>query len=184
MQFQFLATDRVYDGSQLSSHFALRTAGIAGDSLIAFQGAMDIPPDKIADLEDLRAGETIRGARLVHFIAEHFGVNLEMGVMRQRLLVRLAADLVNQRTAEKVVVDGDDLYVNDGKLSVSIAAPSPVSCLIHLGLNVTTDQVPVKAASLDELGVDAVAFASDLGHAYVGELASIRGALSKVRGVP
>ncbi len=184
MQFQILDTDLAYDGSQLSSHFALRTAGIVGDSLIAFQGAMDIPPDKIADLEDLRAGETIRGARLVHFIAEHFGVSLETGVLRQRLLVRLAADIVNQRTAKTVVVAGDDLYVGEGKLSVSIAAPSPVSCLIHLGLNVSTDQVPVKAASLDDLGVDAAAFASDLGKSYASELESIRGALSKVRGVP
>lgn len=184
MHFQIIDTDLAYDGTQLSSHFALRTLGIRGDSLIAFRGAMDIPPHKIADLEDLRAGETIRGARLVHFIAEHFGVNLETAVLRQRLLVRLAADVINRQADETVVVDGDDLYVGEGKLSVSVAAPSPVSCLIHFGVNLSADQVPVKAATLADLGVNADAFAKDLGQAYVSELESIRGALSKVRGVP
>jgi len=184
LHFHLLDSDLEYDGSQLSSHFALRTAGISGDSLIAFVGAMDIPPDKIADLEDLRDGQTIRGARLVHFITEHFGVGLEVGVMRQRLLVRLAADIVNRQTEKTVVVSGDDLYVEGGKLSVSIAAPSPVSCLIHLGINISTDQVPVKAASLGELGVDPFSLARDLGLLYGREIDSIRQALSKVRGVP
>lgn len=184
MQFHMIDSDLDYDGSQLSSQFAYRTLGIRGDSLVAFLGAMDIPPERIADLEDLRAGETIRGARLVHFIAEHFGIGLENGVLRQRILVRLAADLINQRTGETVSVSGDDLFVGDGKLSVSIAAPSPVSCLIHLGINITTDGVPVRAASLEQLGIEPDSLAADLGRAYVGEVESIRAATSKVRGVP
>jgi hypothetical protein len=172
-----------YDGSQLSSHFALRTLGIGGDSVVCFKGAMDIPEKNIADLEDLRQGAAICGSNLLHIIVEHFGIHLETAVLRQRILVRLAADLLRRHGAE-VAVSGDDLYYGQGKLSVSIAAPSPVSCLIHLGINISSKGVPVKAASLDVLGVDPDRFAVDLADAYAKELESIGTAVSKVRGVP
>ena len=110
-----------YDGSQLSSHFAFRTFGIRGDSLVSFQGGMDIPPERIADLEDLAGKKAIRGALLVHLIAEHFGISLERAVLRQRLLVRLAADIITARSGREITVSGDDLYAGRGKLLVSIA---------------------------------------------------------------
>jgi uncharacterized protein len=172
-----------YDGSQLRSHFATRTFGVSGDSVVVFKGGMDIPSCNIADLEDLLQGDTIRGDGLIHFIAEHFGITLETAVLRQRLLVRLAAGIVRELSGKEPVVAGDDIFVAGGKLSVSIAAPSPVSCLIHLGINLTTGGVPVKAAALDDLGVDADRFATDLTAAYSRELESITRALSKVRGV-
>jgi len=173
-----------YDGSQLRSHFAARTFGVSGDSVVVFKGGMDIPPGNIADLEDLLQGDTIEGDRLIHFIVEHFGITLETAVLRQRLLVRLAAEIVGRLSGESPVVTGDDIFVAGGKLSVSIAAPSPVSCLIHFGINLTTEGVPVKAAALDDLGVDADRLAADLTAAYARELESVDGALSKVRGVP
>lgn len=180
--------DMVYDGSQLRSHFAFDTFGIQGDSLVWFLGGMDIPPENIVDLADLRAGETIRGSRLLHVIVEHFAIGLETAVLRQRLLVRLAADIVRP-AAPDLRVDGDDIYCGgptgggEGKLSVSIAAPSPVSCLIHLGLNVSTAGVPVEAAALQDLGLDAVEVGGNLARAYAAEIESIRDAATKVRGV-
>jgi len=173
-----------YDGGQLCSHFAFRTFGIQGDSLVSFRGGMDIPPERIVDLEDLAGKKTIRGALLVHFIVEHFGITLEGAVLRQRLLVRLAADIIAGRSGQKITVSGDDLYAGKGKLSVSIAAPSPVSCLIHLGINITTRDVPVAAAALEDLGVDPPFFAEELCRSYAGELESLSAALAKVRGVP
>jgi hypothetical protein len=183
MQIHIAGESLDYDGSQLLSHFAFRTFGIRGDSLICFQGAMDIPDANIADLEDRKQGAAIRGSRLLHVIVEHFGVSLETAVLRQRILVRLAADRLRSRGAA-VTVKGDDLYCGEGKLSVSIAAPSPVSCLIHLGINISAQGVPVKAASLDDLGVDPDELGPDLAGDYKAELESIRSAVSKVRGVP
>jgi hypothetical protein len=174
--------DMAYDGSQLRSHFAFDTFGIRGDSLVLFCGGMEIPPANVVDLADLRAGEAIRGSRLLHVIVEHFGISLETAVLRQRLLVRLAADLARP-AAPGLRVDGDDIYIGEGKLSVSIAAPSPVSCLIHLGLNITKAGVPVAAAALEDLGLDAAGLGGELARAYAAEIESIRDAASKVRGV-
>jgi len=173
-----------YDGSQLSSHFAYRTWGIQGDSIVSFKGPMDIPDEHIADLEDLSQGLAIRGSLLVHFIVEHFGISLENAILRQRLLARLAADHVAGQSGRAVSVRGDDLFVGEGKLSVSIAAPSPVSCLIHLGLNISPKDVPVRAAALLDLGVDPDGTADAVMRAYADEIASVSAAAAKVKGVP
>lgn len=180
-----IAEERIdYDGSQLSSHFALRSFGVRGDCMAVFKGAMDIKPEKIADLEDRLQGAAIRSPKMLHFIVELFGADLESTVLKQRLLVRLAAERLGKEGVAGVRVDGDDLYVGEGKLSVSIAAPSPVSCLIHLGLNIETEGVPVKAAGLAEAGVDPDRLAADLSMAFSRELDAVAWAGQKVRGVP
>ena len=156
-----------YDGSQLSSHFALRSFGVRGDCMVVFEGAMDIKAERIADLEDRLQGAAIRSPDMLHFIVELFGSDLESTILKQRLLVRLAQELIGKQGLR---VDGDDLFAGEAKLSVSIAAPSPVSCLIHLGLNIETEGVPVKAAGLRELGVDPRRLAVQLSEAFVREL--------------
>lgn len=173
-----------YDGSQLSSHFALKRFGVKGDNLVAFTGPMDIAPERIADLEDLLQNQAIRSPNMLHFIVEFFGAALETVILRQRILVRLAADLLRGETGADLRVQGDDLYQRDRKLSVSIAAPSPVSGLIHLGLNIETKGVPVKAVGLNDLGMDPFALADRLGRAFQKEIDSIAWASSKVKGVP
>lgn len=173
-----------YDGSQLSSHFAFKKWGVNGDCIVSFTGPMDIPAQHVADLEDLKQGLAIRGSMLVHFIVEHFGISLESAILRQRLLARLAADFICRESGRVVTVQGDDLFVGEGKLSVSIAAPSPVSCLVHLGLNVSPKDVPVRAAALDDLGVDPGRTARAVARAYADEVASLHAAAVKVKGVP
>jgi len=173
-----------YDGSQLSSHFALRSYGVKGDSLVAFTGAMDVAGEHMADLEDLLAGCAIRSSRMLHFIAEFFDAGLEATLLKQRLLARLAARIVSEESGRDVRVVGDDLYGEDRKLSVSIAAPSPVSCLIHFGMNIETRDVPVKAVGLEELEVDARCAAERLMRAFQQEMESLAWARAKVRGVP
>lgn len=173
-----------YDGSQLHSHFALRRFGVEGDAVVVFKGAMDVAREHTADLEDLLAGTPIRSAWMLHLIVECFHTSLTAMVLRQRLLARIAADLLHREWNVEVRVKGDDLYVGEGKLSVSIAAPSPVSCLIHFGLNISTRKVPVTAAGLEELGVDPDRLGPALARAFAEELASVEAARCKVRGVP
>lgn len=184
MQVHVVEEPFSYDGSQLRSHFALERFGVKGDVVLVFQGPMDVARAHMADLEDLLGGDTIRSAKMLHFLVECFGVSLEVMVLRQRLLARLAADLLQREWGVKVRVEGDDLYVEEGKLSVSIAAPSPVSCVLHFGMNITRKAVPVKAAALEALGVDERRFGPALARAFVEELASVKAAICKVRGVP
>ena len=52
----------------------------------------------------------------------------------------------------KTTQDGDDIFVGDGKLSVSIATASISSMKIHFALNITINGTPddVKTASLED----------------------------------
>ena len=184
MQIHIADETIMYDGSQLASHFALKRFNVSGDSIVVFKGAMDVDRAHMADLEDLLQGDSIRSSNMLHFIVELFGADLEGAVLKQRLLARLAAEAVAHETGKALKVKGDDLYVGDCKLSVSIAAPSPLSCLIHFGLNIETKDVPVKAAGLKELGADPDRIGRLVAEAFREEMASVGRARCKVRGVP
>jgi hypothetical protein len=179
-----MRTRATYDGRQLQPHWILRTTGIAGDALVAFRGPCRIPPEQIADLEDLLAGATIAGDDMVHFVWESFdAVDLRGAVLRQRLLAARAREILQTRTpkARHLRRDGDDLWVGDRKLSISVAARSPVSTLIHFAVNVGTDGVPVRAIGLDALGVAPVEFAREMLARTLAEETSIDMARCKVR---
>lgn len=181
MKTQWLPEARAYTGAELSSLWAFRTCGLQGDSIVAFAGPCDVGPEHMVDLADVAAGAFIHSEHMLHFIVEHFDLTLRETVARQRLLVALAADLL--RPAADVARRGDDLFVADRKLSVSIATASPVSTLIHLGLNISSEGTPVPAIGLADLGVGPEPFAAELMAAYAAEVAGIEAARAKVRGV-
>lgn len=176
--------EMLYDGSQLSSHFALKRFGVKGDSIVVFRGPMDIKNSNMADLEDLLEEKAIKSAMMLHFIVELFGGSLESAVLKQRLLVRLGAEIISKTAKVELRVEGDDIYFEDKKLSVSIAVPSPVSCLIHFGVNITNKDVPVKSASLEDFELDPFTVGSMLADAFEKEIRSIRWAVCKVRAAP
>jgi len=70
------------------------------------------------------------------------------------------------------------------KLSVSIATLSPVSGLIHAGINVTTEGTPVQTASLEMLGIDAAEYGRWVGENFARDYEKVLLACSKVRPVP
>ena len=106
-----------YDGTQIHSLWAYRSFGVQGDSLVAFVGGCEIPFANMVDLEDVRAKSRIASPRMLHFIGEHFDLDLEKAVLRQRLL----AAIVRDELGGEVRRDGDDLFLGPGKLSISIA---------------------------------------------------------------
>ncbi len=184
-----LAPDTIpYTGRELCSHWILRTFGLPGDAIVAFVGPAELGAETMVDLADVAAGDVIRARAMLHFIVERFDNDLERAVVHQRLLVALAAELLRELTTtvgrEGPTRRGDDLYVGTRKLSVSIATISPVSTLIHLGVNIDPEGAPVAAIGLAELGVEPTAWALRLMAAYVGEVAGIRQARCKVRAVP
>jgi hypothetical protein len=70
------------------------------------------------------------------------------------------------------------------KLSVSIATLSPVSGMIHAGVNVSTKGTPVQTASLEMLGIDPVAYGEWVGANFALDFEKVLLATSKVRPVP
>jgi hypothetical protein len=171
-----------YDGSQLRSGWIAETFGVPGDAIAVFTGSCDVTPEHMLDLEDLQAGETIRAKRMLHFIVEHAGAELPLMVARQRLLVSLARDtLLRRRNISGLIRQGDDLFVGRRKLSVSIAAVSPTSGLIHFAVNVDPDGAPVPAIGLREIEVNESSLGRAIAEAYVAEIASCDHAATKVR---
>jgi hypothetical protein len=103
-------------------------------------------------------------------------------LLRQRLLSCIALESLVSCGANGVVTRiGDDLFVGDGKLSISIATCSPVSTLIHFALNVTRDGTPVTTACLSDLGVEPEAVAVDVMGRCAREEESLRVARAKIR---
>ena len=79
---------------------------------------------------------------------------------------------------------GVDLFVREGKLSVSVATRSPRGALLHFGVNVETEGTPVRAAGLRDLRLPPREYLAALGRLYADELASAAHAAGKVRPVP
>jgi hypothetical protein len=170
-----------YTGLELRSGWVASQTGLGGDAAAGFVGPCLVPTEHLVDLDDARAGHTIIAASMAHVIAEHPGCPLAQAVLRQRLLVCILEEVVGLRRLRR---DGDDLYTEGRKLTVSIAAPSPGGSLIHLGINVNPAGAPVPAIGLEELKLDASAVLADLLDRYARELATIAYAETKVRQVP
>jgi len=174
-----------YDGTQLRSGWIEQRFGISGDAVVAFLGPCKVLTEHLVDREDQRAGATIIAAQMLHLIAEQEPPDISVAVLRQRLLVALTAELLHQRgVGEGLRRYGDDIFIAERKLTVSIATTSPTTGLIHLGTNVDPTGAPVPAIGLVELGVDSADLATALLDAYVEEMAGAAHAQGKVRTVP
>ncbi len=181
-----VVTDRhiEYTGHQLRSLWIYDTFGIAGDAIAAFAGPCNVPTDALVDSEDRRAGSTIRAALMLHLIIEHFDRDLLLAVFRQRLLIAIIKDLLQQAAdLPELRRSGDDIFSAGDKLTVSIATISPVSTLIHTGINIDPSGAPVAASGLQDFGIDHLDFAASLTAAYLAEIDSAAHARTKVRGV-
>ena len=169
-----------YTGLELHSGWVRERTGFEGDAAAGFVGPCHVPTENLVDLDDARAGEFIRAASMAHVIVEHPGCALDAAVLRQRMLVVLLGELL-AGAGRPTRRDGDDLYYEERKLTVSIAAPSSGASLIHLGINVDPQGAPVPAAGLREMGLDARAVLQDLLARYARELESAAHATTKVR---
>lgn len=184
MKAKLLRNEISYDGEPLSSLWAYRKHNIQGDSIVAFQGLCDVNIEALVDLEDAKAGAFIYSKKMLHFIVEHFELDLEAAILRQYLLVSIAQDELNRRLKQsRVIRDGNDLYLGAAKLSVSIATLTPVSSKIHFGINIISKGTPVKTLGLKDMGINVTAFADSLLKRYCADHAKMSVARRKVRGV-
>lgn len=175
-----------YDGTQLSSLFGFRNFGVQGDSVICFRGPCEVSLSELVDLADVRNNAPIYSEDMLHFIIEHFEHDLEKMVIRQRLFIAIIKEVLEQQIGIELMRSGDDLYFGQRKLSVSIATASPVSTMIHTGLNISSQNTPVPTISLLDLGFlesDLLSLGQIIAKAYTNEMSSIHMARCKVRGV-
>ena len=179
---KILSDEITYTGKELRPGWIAQRAGIDGDAAVGFIGPCRVDNEDLVDLEDQRAGTFIAAASMVHVIAERPGVGLAEAVLQQRLLVCLLCEMLGHHGC-RVRRDGDDLYVDERKLTVSIAAPAASSCLIHLGVNVRPDGAPVPAIGLEELDIDPHELLRELLERYRTEMSSCHHAVGKVRTV-
>ncbi len=183
MKSHFSDKPLTYDGTQLRSHFAYNTFNILGDSIVSFIGPCDVKIDKLVDLEDVHNKQFIYSENMLHFIVEHFHRDLTLTIAWQRLLI----DLIIQEMGEdseslRLQRRGDDIYDDINKLSVSIATSSPVSCLIHTGINISSKNTPVQTKGLEDYNINPQALATGVINRYRAEIEDMKKARTKVRG--
>lgn len=183
MKTKWIEKEFLYDGSQLRSQFAYLEHGLLGNSIVCWRGPCDVSQANMADGEDLLQGAKICGFHMLHFILEIFDQKLFSAVLIQRLMATVIRDHVyklNPKLEGSLQRDGDDLFWNGGKLSISVAAQSPISCVVHFAINISNEGTPVKTASLKDLGVSPEALAQSVMESIQKEMASIYEATWKV----
>lgn len=152
MQYLKWDDNKEYDGSQINPSWAFQEFRVKDSTFVSWTGPMNILGDNLIDYEDV--GLDITGNLMLHFIVEHFDEqpgNLKLAYHRQRILVMITRDkLLNYGI--KTTQDGDDIFINGGKLSVSIATASISSMKIHFALNITKKGTPadVNVSSLED----------------------------------
>lgn len=173
-----------YDGSQIAPLWAY-SMGIKGDSIVVFHGAMDVTFENMKDLEDRKAKKTIRGDDLIHIIVERFDspASMRLAYYMQRLLIVCIREVLEEYGI-KTTRNGDDLFIDGRKLTVSIASAGVSSEKIHCGINLTTRGTPedVRTAALLDYGIkDWKTLAQEIADTFVHEIEDIEGDIVKTK---
>lgn len=184
MKIHFSEKRTDYDGAQLAPHWIYKNFDLSGDALVAFIGRCAVAPERMVDLADLKEGKRIFSESMLHFIGEFFDTDLTRTILLQHLLVSLAQQEITIRVKTPTLIRaGNDLYEGDSKLSISVATASPVSTLLHFGINISSRNTPVKTKGLTDYGLDPGAFARSLLETFKHEIEGVAVARSKVRAV-
>lgn len=139
-----------YDGSQINPSWAFQEFSIYGSSIITWIGPVNITPDNLKDFADV--GLEIKSNNMVNFICEFFDqqpTNMRIAYLRQRLLVMIFREILTEKGI-KTTREGDDIFVDERKLSISIASVSLSSAKIHFALNLEDKGTP---GDVDTIGL-------------------------------
>lgn len=184
LQTKFIEKEISYTGSELRSHFIYDQFDILGNAAVAFIGSSKVNLNQMVDLEDVKQKKPIYSEKMIHFLIEHFEMNLKQMVFCQRVLIILMLEELLKRTKKLSLYRiGDDLFDEDAKLTVSIATATPISSVIHTGINISSRNTPVLTKGLYDYSIDPKDFAEAILQSYQKEIESIQKAVCKVRGV-
>ena len=139
-----------YDGSQINPSWAFQEFGIYGSSIITWIGPVNITPDNLKDFADV--GLEIKSNYMVN---DQQPPNMRIAYLRQRLLVMIFREILTEYGI-KTKREGDDIFVDNRKLSISIASVSLSSAKIHFALNLEDKGTPsdVETIGLYDIKVD------------------------------
>lgn len=184
MKTLFIDNEIKYEGWQLCPHWIYKNFKLQGDAIVAFVGECEVKLTEMVDIEDVINNEPIYSKLMLSFISEQFNVGLVEGVFRQRLLICKIKEALEKR-GFSVTRDGDDLFFDNKKLTVSIATKSATSILIHTGVNIISEGAPIKASGLqsDMKISDIKNLAQEIMVQYSEEIDDIVMVSTKVRGV-
>ncbi len=194
MKGKYIKGKRItYDGTQLRSLYAFTEHDVQGDSVVAFRGPCRVPAENLVDVEDRKRGSEIYSEDMVHFIIELFHSDLPRTLALQRLFLCVIKDVIEELKPELFISRrGDDLYIEveveegqdeNRKLTVSVATASPVSNLIHIGINVSSRNTPVPTLGLEDLEIPVDDFILKVLQGFINEMKGMDAARCKVRGV-
>ena len=174
-----------YDGRQLAPHWIYKNFNVIGNAICAFIGKVDVKLTEMVDVEDVIKNEPIYSEEMLNFIVEFFSIGLSEGVLRQRLLITTIKETIEKYCNKKIIRNGDDLFIDGKKLSVSIATTSSNSVLIHTALNLKSENTPIEVSTLKENAgvINIKEFAQEVMTSYTNEIEDIYLATCKVRGV-
>jgi hypothetical protein len=174
-----------YTGTQLKSHYIYEQFGMNDDAIVAFCGKCDVKHEAMVDIEDIIAQNKIYSDDMLHFLVEHFSADLKGVILRQMLLAAIVhGRLVHTTGTSSITRKGSDIYDRDAKLSISVATVSPVSSLIHFGVNISSANTPVPTKGLSDYGIAPEPFALSVMAQYTRDHDTVGNARSKVRWVP
>lgn len=187
MQSKFIDKEIIYTGSELCPHWIYKNFNLQSDAIVGFCGECDVKITEMVDIEDILDNSPIYSKKMLHFIIEHFNMELTEGVVRQRLFINIIREKILEHMPEgsKIFRDGDDLFYKEKKLSVSIAAKSINSVLIHTGLNIISEGAAIDASGLSsDMGLQNIyELGKNIIESYAKECDNIILATTKVRGV-
>jgi len=142
MEYKILSEKRALSGDEMLPHWAYRSFGLLGDSIVAFKGPFDVPPGKWIDLECLKRDTELPVVDMLHFVAEHFDTNLREAVLCQYVLVSILEEKLLHRVPQdghRLTRLGDDLFDGENRLSITAVGCTIVSAKIHLGVYLDTE---------------------------------------------
>ena len=143
-----------YDGSQINPSWAFQEFGIYGSSIVTWIGPVNITPDNLKDFADV--GLEIKSNYMLNFICEFFDqqpTNMRVAYLRQRLLVMIFREILIEKGV-KTTREGDDIFVDGRKLSISIASVSLSSAKIHFALNLEDKGTPGDVETIGLYDID------------------------------
>src|SRR5574344_1883136 len=186
MKTKLLENEYKYTGDQLAPHWIYKNYKLQGDAIVGFVGECDVKLTEMVDIEDVINQEPIYSRSMLSFIIEQFNIGLVEGVVRQRLFISIIKEAIEKRldySKHKIERRGDDIYIDNKKMSVSIATKSYTSVLIHTGINIISQGAAIKAIGLQDLGIcDIKEIAQEIMTKYSEEIDDIVLATTKVHG--
>ncbi len=135
MAFMFVPKPQEMNLDVMRSHWALIHFDIRGDSIVAFIGTLHIDSDQQLDILEAKGKLSLPDCEMLNLVVEHFGDDLEKGILRQNILLNIAFEKILHRIKDVQIMRwGEDLYEGNKRLTVSSVSTTFVSVKIHLGI--------------------------------------------------